>query len=220
MIEASVVVVPAHDEAELLPKCLAALDVALADLPAVLVVVLDSCSDRSRELCAGRTVLEIEARNVGRARAAGFDHALQQLDAPLERIWLATTDADTLVPRTWLTEQLGFANDGFDAVAGTIRVDDWSDYTTSLAARFSEFYTRGGDSHPHVHGANLGVRASAYREVGGFQALETAEDHALWNALADYRRISTRANPVVTSARRKGRAPAGFANFLVVMEAG
>src|SRR5690606_39684918 len=40
------------------------------------------------------------------------------------------------------------------------------------------------DGHPHVHGANLGVSAAAYRAVGGFPPLAAHEDQALVAALA------------------------------------
>jgi hypothetical protein len=86
-----------------------------------------------------------------------------------------------------------------------------------LAERFRQFYVRGGEHHPHVHGANLGVRADAYLAAGGFAAHPTGEDHALWRALADRPRIATRRIPVVTSARRRARAPSGFAGFLTAM---
>ena len=44
---------------------------------------------------------------------------------------------------------------------------------------------QGGLGHPHVHGTNFGVSMAAYVEAGGFSALATGEDHALWRALID-----------------------------------
>jgi hypothetical protein len=35
-------------------------------------------------------------------------------------------------------------------------------------------------THPHVHGANLGIRADAYSDAGGWNDLTVAEDHCLW----------------------------------------
>lgn len=223
MIEAVGVLVPVHDEAELLPACLGSIAQAFAALPGEvdrqLVVVLDACSDESGEVArrAGADTVASHARNVGRARALGARHLLERLTAPRDRIWIATTDADTRVPRDWLAKQLRFARAGAHAVAGTISVDDWSEHPPGLADRFARFYTRGGARHGHVHGANLGIRADAYLAAGGFAAVETGEDHALWKALAGRPRIATRRIPVVTSARRQGRAPAGFAGFLVAL---
>jgi hypothetical protein len=67
-----------------------------------------------------------------------------------------------------------------------------------------------------VHGANLGVRADAYLEAGGFAGLATGEDHALWNALRQRgrRMVSKRAVKVTTSSRIRARARHGFAGFL------
>jgi hypothetical protein len=77
------------------------------------------------------------------------------------------------------------------------------------------------NQHPHVHGANLGFRASAYLRASGFPALPTAEDHALVAALAagGCRVLRTRALPVVTSARRDSRAPDGSGHYLRKLEA-
>ena len=68
------VVVPAHDEEDLLPACLAALQKAAgqARIPVHLLVVADSCTDGTAVVAAdgGAEVMGIRARNVGAARAA------------------------------------------------------------------------------------------------------------------------------------------------------
>ena len=110
MIRAVGVVVPAHDEQELLPACLAALRVAarhpaLRRLAVHLVPVLDACSDDSGDVAPG--ALEVQARNVGVARAAGFAEVIaRESGRPAQQLWLTTTDADSTVPADWLTEHL------------------------------------------------------------------------------------------------------------------
>lgn len=63
-----------------------------------------------------------------------------------------------------------------------------------------------------MHGANLGVSATAYRRAGGFKALASSEDVALVEALRNTgARIAWSAMPrVETSARQSFRAPLGF----------
>ena len=67
------VVVPAHNEEELLPACLAALREAagVAGVPVRLLVVADACTDATAAVAAagGAEVIRIRARNVGAARA-------------------------------------------------------------------------------------------------------------------------------------------------------
>ncbi len=221
------VVVPAHNEQDLLPGCLASLRRAaraLRGTPVRVVVVADDCQDQTVRAArrGGATVVTIGARNVGAARAAGAAAVLRRA-SPLDpgEVWLATTDADTLVPARWLRAQVRFAAHGWDAVAGTVRVADWSGYRPSVQAAFRERYnTPGGTGHPHVHGANLGIRASAYLAAGGFPSVATAEDHALMGALtaSGGRVLRTRALPVVTSARRDARAPRGFGHYLAELD--
>ena len=233
MIRSVGVVVPAHDEEELLPGCLAALRAAAAQAGAErpwlrlrIVVVADACSDGTAALArqAGATVVTLSARNVGRARAAGarevLRHAPEDLPAGTAAAsWLATTDADSLVPPDWLARQLRYAAGGWEAVAGTVAVTDWTGHPPGTAAEYARQYGGYRGPHPHVHGANLGFTAQAYLVAGGFPPLRTGEDRALVAAMrAQGRRVlRTSSLPVVTSARRQYRAPAGFGHHLTTL---
>jgi glycosyltransferase involved in cell wall biosynthesis len=225
VIQAVGVVVPAHDEEELLPACLAALRAAagpLAGLPVHLVVVADACTDQTARLAraGGAQVVEIDARRVGAARAAGVSDVLHRTrGCDPARLWLASTDADTLVPPDWLARQLGYARHGWEAVVGTVTVSDWSGHPGHVPELFAARYAHAGGPHPHVHGANLGLTGAAYLAAGGFPAWRTGEDHALVRALAaSGRRILRTAElTVVTSARRHARAPQGFSHRLTTL---
>jgi glycosyltransferase involved in cell wall biosynthesis len=220
-VEAAGVVVPAHNEDELLPACLAALrDAAgLARIPVQLLVVADACTDETAAVAAahGARVIRIRARNVGAARAAGMAALLRRTaGTDPAAVWLATTDADTVVPPGWLRRQLGHADQGWDVVLGTVTVTDWAGYPPHTAAAFAAMYGFGEGPHPHVHGANLGIRASAYLAAGGFKPLRTSEDHALIAAATEAGGRVLRAGDVTvqTSARRQARAPRGFSHVL------
>ncbi|HEY1611930.1 MAG TPA: glycosyltransferase family A protein [Paraburkholderia sp.] len=209
------VAIPAHNEADRLARCLRAASIAAArhhlhsGEPVRIVVVLDACTDGSDAICAAFDVetIEISARNVGVARARGAAHLLDAGAA-----WLAFTDADSTVAPDWLDEQLAL---GVDAVCGAVDVDDWSEHPSHARDAFSSRYLA-ADGHRHVHGANLGVSASAYRRAGGFEPLECAEDVALVCALlASGARVAWSARPrVVTSGRSIGRVRGGFADTL------
>jgi glycosyltransferase involved in cell wall biosynthesis len=69
------VVVPAHDERDLLPACLAALAVAaarVAPVPVEVIVVADACTDDTEELAAaaGAHVLTVRTAPTWAARPA------------------------------------------------------------------------------------------------------------------------------------------------------
>jgi glycosyltransferase involved in cell wall biosynthesis len=226
VIRSVAVLVPAHDEQERLPSCLAAVRKAaraLGGTPVHLIVVADACRDQTAQVArdGGAAVVTIGARSAGAARAAGAREALRRA-GPLDpaEVWLATTDADTLVPTAWLWRQVRYADRGCDAVAGTVQVTDWSGYRAAVRSLFAERYGAVGP-HRHVHGANLGFRAAAYLQAGGFPDLPTGEDRALVAALtaAGSRVRYTRALTVTTSARRDARAPHGFGRYLANLDA-
>ncbi|MDQ0733836.1 glycosyltransferase [Arthrobacter agilis] len=177
------VVVPARDEEDLLPSCLSALDAArrhlLRTIPRVLVsltVVLDRCTDRSASIARGVPAISVLAGNygsVGAARDAGIRFALARSRSLPVRTWVATTDADTLVPRDWLVRhhRLGSEN---DLVLGTVRPTITADNTERLQLWGNAYVP--GDGHHHIHGANLGIRGSTYQALGGFRPLAQDED--------------------------------------------
>lgn len=204
------IVVPAHDEEDTIGPCIRSLvrassDPKLEGEAVLVVVVLDSCSDATEAIVRGLGVrcTAVQARNVGVARARGAELAL---DAGAR--WLAFTDADTVVAPDWIYAHV---SQGSDAVCGTVAVDDWGDYGELMRTHYANSYTD-ADGHQHIHGANLGISAAAYRAVGGFSPLESSEDVALVNALRHHgASIAWTAAPrVVTSARRTYRAPMGF----------
>ena len=211
------VAIPAHNEALVLAQCLQSVLRAARALPDAeevrVVVVLDACTDGTRDVAEGFGVhvLATGACNVGMARAAGADYLLAHGVR-----WLAFTDADTEVAGDWLHRQLALR---CDAVCGTVAVRDWSCHgvaALALAAHFAASYTD-ADGHRHIHGANLGVCAQAYRRAGGFPPLSCHEDVALVRALeASGARIAWSASPrVFTSARRHVRARGGFGDALL-----
>jgi glycosyltransferase involved in cell wall biosynthesis len=220
------VLVPARNEEELLPRCLYSIQLARQNLPGTVtsdVIVVSDCSQDQTSTVAKTIlkdfglVLETNSGFVGSARAVAATAAIERYSGPLNRCWMANTDADCEVPADWLVSHLDVAKRGFKAVAGIIDVDSFLEHPPWVEERFRLTYLIHPDgSHPHVHGANLGVRADAYLDVGGWSQMPSAEDHDLWNRLhhEGHMRVSDAALKVTTSGRRIGRAPAGFAEAL------
>jgi len=231
------IVLPVHNEEELLPDALAALDRAIghaSELPVYFgaAIVLDACDDGSRDIvrswqCSPRRawsgtidIVESDAGNVGEARRMGTEALLRRWsDIDLQNVWLATTDADSEVPRTWISSQLAVHSEGGQVWVGTVTVDDWSDRTEGLETRWREHYT---SERLPVHGANFGIEAALYVAAGGFDGLATGEDRDLFERTVAMGAVVSRDRtvPVVTSSRRDARAPGGFAHALSTMEAG
>lgn len=165
----------------------------------------------------GVQVVPVWVANVGAARRAGARAALAGTHAA--ELWLASTDADSEVPTGWLTGMLAEARHGAHVVLGTVLPAP--DLCSEIRAEWlSRHHLR--DGHPHIHGANFGIRGDAYAAVGGWQPLATGEDvdlarRAAQNSHLKIARIASM--PVVTSARWAGRAPRGFSSYLRALSA-
>ena len=233
MIRGLAVVVPARNERALIGRCLSALTAARAQalarttVPAVsilLIVVADACTDETAALTRsvdGVEVIEITAGSVGSARAAGALRALdefcsgpQGLDAA--NVWIANTDADSVVPVNWLSEQLALADSGVDVMLGTVRPDP-ADLSPESARLWQE-HRAIAEPRGRIYGANLGIRADHYLRAGGFAPLTEHEDVDLVTRarLAGSQTHATDVCEVLTSGRRHGRTPGGFARYLRV----
>jgi hypothetical protein len=235
------VVVPARDEAELIARCLASIrDARLLlagraavdgsgaagqgrdeEVRVVTVVVADDCSDDTAAIAAAApdvTVVETRLRSVGAARSEGARVAfarLAELGVAPDAVWLAATDADSAVPPAWLTSQLDLADhEGADVVVGTVR-PDFADLSDAQVAAWLSRHTP-GRPNGHVHGANLGLRATVYEAAGGFGELDLHEDVEL---VARARAagavvVASEAGEVLTSGRQVGRTRGGYAGYL------
>ncbi len=220
------VLIPARDEEELLIRCLRSVQEARFCLPdgvtSDLILVSDRSLDKTLEI--GNSIVQrsgivvrSDAGRVGAARALAAQIALQRYSGPRRFCWLANTDADCEVPADWLLDQVAIAARGFAAVAGIVDVECFDGHNHSVEERFRQTYVIHADgTHPHVHGANFGVRADVYFRVGGWPDLDTAEDHDLWERLRHDGglQLSDATLRVITSGRRVGRAPYGFAGAL------
>jgi LmbE family N-acetylglucosaminyl deacetylase len=238
------VVVPARNEEELLPRCLQALARAAdrweethAQGSVQVVVALDDCTDASAhraEAVAARDprfhVLDLADEalpadasspgpsTVGRARDLGLRRAVELLShsGGVQRTWVASTDADTVVPEDWLVAQsvLAAREGGAVVVAGTVGLDA-SGVDPEVMRRWLRDYTHGED-HGHVHGANLGLSWETYVDVGGFPHVAEHEDVALVEAAraAGVPVLATDRIRALTSGRTAGRTAGGFAGYL------
>ncbi len=228
-ITSVIVVMPAHNEDRHIGKALAALKTAADALQrerpgtgVSIVVVLDCCTDRSADITAAYVsadprfgAMDVKLRSTGASRGAGILTALDCMpgDGPATT-WLATTDADSAVPEHWLVRQVELANAGADAILGSVEPDP-DDVDPAVLRRWLDLHPFRED-HPHIYGANLGIRASAYLAAGGFPKLRAHEDRVLVEQLRRHRFVVTATDTtrVVTSGRTHARAPEGFAAYL------
>jgi glucosyl-3-phosphoglycerate synthase len=234
------VVVPARNEEDLLPACIAALagqrGVAAAEYE--VIVVLDACTDASAEAVERARADYPELRlwtadgpgqGSGAARATGMDIACSRLESLGRGDGLiASTDADSMVAADWLARQLEALEKGARAIGGEVRLDPATSAhlpepllrrrEAELGQRKSLAGSRGPAEHPHFSGASLGITAEAYRDVGGMGWVAALEDQDLEDRLAaasiPIHRLSE--VQVTTSARLDGRAGRGLAKDLAV----
>ena len=204
---------PAHNEAELIPRCLLALGQAavrsalwLEDL--TIIVLANNCSDGTAAVArhtmikhADVVVHEIRLpphlAHAGGARRYALDAAAAYL--PYDGI-LMTTDADSEVDGEWMVANLSEFAGGADAVAGsidfrpaerdTLPVLPNRDLEWTLAARHAELESLidpcdhdPWPRHIWAWGASLTLTKAAYRAIGGLPVVALAEDRALAAAL-------------------------------------
>lgn len=217
MISELAVVIPARDEEQLIATCLDSVIAARrrAEVKVSIVVVADGCTDATADIArryGGVEVIELAPSNVGTARSAGVRAAIAASRVEPTAMWIANTDADSAVPVNWLSEQLVLAETGFDVMIGTVR-PRFGDLTAEQLAAWSATHVP-GRPNGHVHGANLGIRASAYLAAGGFEAVAEHEDIDLVERLSGFALVATDRCEVITSGRRFGRTPGGYARYL------
>ena len=226
------VVVPAHNEEQTIAASLDSVLFAIRTASprlhqAKVVVVADRCTDQTVSIVRSAhadndavLVSECSEGNVARARAFGVAIGRGAVSMPdTRKVWVANTDADTIVPSDWISRQLAFADGHACGVAGVVEVHEFADLPSSAPRHFAAHYSStipDSGSHPHVHAANLGFRLDAYDRAGGWGRLPRSEDRDLWSRLQRSGAPLVAASDlrVVTSGRAVGRVPGGFADWL------
>ena len=210
------VVIPARNEEALIGRCLTSVIAAVTPQTSI-TVIADACTDGTAEVArsfAGVRVLEVDSATVGRARSVGVAAAIAEAGGAASGIWIANTDADSVVPAHWITEQVRLADHGADVLIGTVS-PEFTDLTPrQVAAWLSRFDPQ--TANGHVHGANLGLRASSYEAAGGFAPLGEHEDVDLVvRCGATGARVeASNGFDVMTSGRSVGRTGGGYARYL------
>ncbi|MEO6989225.1 MAG: glycosyltransferase [Aquihabitans sp.] len=229
------VVVPAHNERERVGATIESIEIARLRVrgraTVSITVVADRCSDGTAAVASGFLTDPLDAvasaniRSAGGARAIGFQVATMNLARPMETFWMASTDADTLVPAHWLEQQLDLADQGFAAVMGTVALRTDEPARAELRRGFESEYggllgAGSGFDHPHVHGANFGIRGDVYVSAGGWADLATGEEHDLIRRVRSlgWPTVSPTNLVVLTSPRLRARAPDGFAADLCALD--
>jgi hypothetical protein len=203
---------------------------------------LDGCDDGSEAVlrAAARkgafpVHVEIGVRsaeaNAGRARGAAMTVGMNVLNGSDGMLF--TTDADSRPAADWIAAgavALALA----DVVAGRIvrhdrladrhqsRVERYYDRLHACRCRIDPVGWEAADTHHFGGGANMAMRASTYRALGGFQPLPHGEDARLLDdaARAGWRVRRDAALVVETSSRRDGRAVHGLAGALRSLDEG
>jgi 1,2-diacylglycerol 3-beta-glucosyltransferase len=187
------VVVTARNEAQDLPRCLAAL--AALDYPAdklQLVLVNDRSTDATGTLLeqfaaahAHAVVLHSaqQPNNGLEGKARGLAHGMDAATGE----WILITDADAAMPSAWVRHMMGVAGDDAVMVGGALAVAPtrWWGWFEGVMLQFLLAFSHAaaGLGIPFACiGPNMGIRADAYRRAGGLvtRGVFVAEDLALF----------------------------------------
>ncbi|MFT4100392.1 MAG: glycosyltransferase [Burkholderiaceae bacterium] len=179
------VIVPAHNEAQRIGRCLASVQRAarhpsLAGETVMIIVVADDCSDATEAVAreAGAVTTCTSGRGASVARTAGADMAVWA-----GARWLAFVNAHAIVAEDWLAAQLAAQA---DVVCGRTALHDATTPSVGGGIR--------------VHAGNFGVRAATYCKSTGFASCVDDDDLALGRALAATGALIVRCDTVSATA--------------------
>lgn len=149
------VVIPAYNEELSIGECLKSLKNQDYEGQYEIVVIDNASSDATASIAKGFSakVIYEGKRGYNFAIKRGFDDAEGEI--------IACTDADSIVPRTWLSKLVKHFEDS-DVVGcgGVFRFAD-GPLWLKLVGEF-------GRCNYHIAGANMAVRKTAYKQIGGF----------------------------------------------------
>ncbi len=191
------VIVPAYNEAGCIADCISALlDQDMPPNSYEVIVVDNHSTDKTAEIAAafkGVVVVSEAQQGIPSARMTGIAAARGRI--------IATTDADTIVPRNWLSSMLRcYADADVAAVGGTAAFRNAPRWLNAMnRSRNHSLKTT-----KSLLGFNMSFRKSAYITCGGYRPeINVNEDFYMSRQLARIGKILILEDiPVITSMRR------------------
>jgi len=233
----TIVAIPVRDEEQHLRACLAALAAQTRRADAI-VLLLNNCRDGSLDICraarhAGANIhivgcqLRGDDASAGEARRLDFEKECGIAPGGV----ICTTDADSVVPATWIADILADISAGADCVCGMAVIDHaggadrrglaFDDMREALLLGLQDEIAAMIDPdpfdpwprHQQHSGASIAVRAEMLRRAGGAPRVAAGEDRALVAhlGLVDARIRHAPDIQVAVSGRLQGRAAGGMA---------
>jgi glycosyltransferase involved in cell wall biosynthesis len=201
------VVIPAYNEEKYLPKTLASLN-ELDRKPDEVIVIDGGSTDRTPQVAREHNALCLmaEHRGIGYARQMGLKHAASDI--------VAYTDADTIVPRNWLTViEETLSQPGVVGMFGSFRVPTgwwiYRIYVNRVQPAVNRIYWRFGV--PMAPGQNIAFWKEKALSVGGFpEEYKIAEDIEMARRLMTIGKVVFRHDLIVTSSGRRGNEGVGL----------
>jgi peptidoglycan/xylan/chitin deacetylase (PgdA/CDA1 family) len=197
------VIIPAYNEEDMIGRTLESLSKQDYRGTVEIIVVDNGSADGTAGIADswGVTVVRENRKGYIYALIRGFEHATGEI--------LITTDADTVVPSNWISTLVqAFAEDAeVVAAGGGIEFYDanWKgSFFSQAVLPVALAYDGLCFSYPHMWGANMAVRRSAFVEAGGWTGkFNLHADADLSRRLARIGKVKMLKNlKVSTSARR------------------
>jgi GT2 family glycosyltransferase len=237
----TIVAIPVRNEEQHLKSCLDALSNQTHPANRIFLL-LNNCTDASRRICeqaqTSRGTIQImecqlngAEASAGEARRRALDHALALCADGI----ILTTDADSVVPASWIADNLAEIAIGADCVCGMAVIDPRDTAATPRRLEFDDMRERlllrlqdeiralvdpdpfdPWPRHQQHSGASIAVSAAALRRAGGAPRIASGEDRALVARMALFD-ANIRHAPqiqVMVSGRAEGRAAGGMAETI------
>lgn len=209
------VVVPAYNESAFIKSCITHLRNQTCDFPYEIIVVDNNSSDNTAQKAReeGVIVLEETRKGVANARETGFRYAKGQI--------IASTDADTRVPATWLENINKRMEDKTVAgVMGTFLFYDrgwiWNTLAKIITPCIMGIDWLLGKGGNHFLGMNFAVRKDIFEKSGGFtKDLQYGEDIDLGKKVKKIGKIIYVKELRVQTHSRRYQPNLAFAKYLI-----
>lgn len=202
------VIIPAYNEEKYLPRTLDTIR-ALDRKPDELIVVDGGSTDGTAAVAKkhGATVLTIPHRGIGFARQKGLEKATGDI--------VAFTDADTVVPKNWLSKiEETLSRPGVVGVFGNFIVPDgWLPYRlyVNTIQQVGNWLWWHIFRVPWAPGQNTAFLRQAGMQAGGYPVdYKIAEDIEMAKRLITVGKLVYRPDLLVTSSGRRGNEGIGL----------